>query len=428
MKKKNKTKCKVFSYDLYGLQGNKYKTLQENDISLITSELPIDEFNEKFKSTKWGKERFKEDLNFFVIKDSQNILEYGNFWGITDIFQHLNSGIESQRDKFAIKRTKDEIQTILSDFKKISDDEVLRKKYNLPEDSDTWKMSKVKFVFNNSQYDNKNISSIHYRPFDVRYTYLTKDQGFLARPRFEIMNNFIDKENIGLVYMQQVVLNAPYSHFFVVNEPIDRKLFSSSEGANSISPLYMYVGVLHSSTERTVNFKADFNEFIKTIYPPEITPEQIFCYIYTIGYSPTYRKKYLEFLNIDFPRIPFNADYTKFLKLATIGQELIDLHLMKKSYAENECQFYGNGTNYKIEKIHYGQNRLYINNDRYFTPISEEIWNFYIGGHQVLDNWLKNRQKDDLDIDVKQFIRIVNIASNTIRLMNTIDNLTHDWI
>jgi predicted helicase len=430
-KKQGDTKCKVFSYDLYGLRKNKYKDLEENDVSLIKSELPIDEFNRKFKSTRWGRNRFKEDLNFFVLKDSRSILDYGEFWGITEIFKHYNSGIQTKRDKLTIQFSEDELRKILLDFKRYTD-EYIRREYDLPPDNDGWELPKARKVLESTGFNTSNISQIHYRPFDIRYTYLTKQQGFLGRPRYETMNNLINKDNVGLVFMRQVVLNAPYTHFLVVKDPIDLKLFRSSEGTDFIAPLYIYMPTSTSIGSllegRSANFNDKFNEFMKNNYPFDCTPMQILAYIYAMTHSSIYRAKYLEFLTIDFPRIPFVTDKNLFLKLSIIGQELIEHHLMRKSYSDNVCHISGTGTNYRVEKVSYEGDKVYINRDRYFSPISKNIWEYNIGGHEVLASWLRERQAHGLDIDVRQFIQIANIANNTLRLIIEIDNLTSHWI
>lgn len=431
-KKQRDSKGRVFSYDLYGLKENKYKSLEENDVSIIKSELPIDEFNQKFKSTKWGGDRFKDDLNFFVLKDSRSILDYGGFWGITEIFKHYNSGIQTKRDKLTVQFSKENLRKILFDFSRL-DDRDIRDKYKLPPDGRDWSIESARRNLAKTNYDEANFQQIHYRPFDIRWTYFTnKSKGFLAYPRYETMNNLVNRDNIGFVFMRQVVLNAPYSHFFVVKEPIDLKLLRSSEGTDFISPLYIYMPANTSTKSllegRSVNFNEEFREFLKTSYPFECTPMQVLAYIYAVTHSTIYRTKYLEFLTIDFPRVPFVTNKALFLKLSAIGQELIEHHLMGKSYSDNICQVGGTGTNYRVEKVSYEGDKIYINSDRYFSPISENIWDFSVGGYKVLANWLKERQGKGLDVDVRQFIQVANIANNTIRLTAEIDNLTRHWI
>ena len=46
-------------------------------------------------------------------------------------------------------------------------------------------------------------------------------------------------------------------------------------------------------------------------------------------HSPTYRKRYAEFLKIDFPRVPLTSDKKLFWKLVELGRELVALHLLE---------------------------------------------------------------------------------------------------
>jgi hypothetical protein len=59
------------------------------------------------------------------------------------------------------------------------------------------------------------------------------------------------------------------------------------------------------------------------------TPEDVFHYIYAVFHSPTYRKRYAEFLKIDFPRVPLTSDKKLFRKLVALGRELVALRLLE---------------------------------------------------------------------------------------------------
>ncbi len=143
-------------------------------------------------------------------------------------------------------------------------------------------------------------------------------------------------------------------------------------------------------------------------------------------HCPAYRTKYLEFLKIDFPRIPFNIDLTTFKKLASIGQELIDAHLMKKIPKSKigEPEFDG-AENFKVEKVAYNQEkqRLYFNKSCYFADVSLKVWEFKIGGYQVLDKYLKSRKDIDISEDLNHIQNIIKILEFTIAKMNEIENI-----
>ena len=294
----------------------------------------------------------------------------------------------------------------------ISDDEIKRK-FNL-KDKKFWKLKDArKKVMENSEWK-KYVTKILYRPFDIRWIFY--HDALIERSRKEVMQHML-KENLSICFMRQVSLSEEYSHFLVSENIIDNRTFLSSKGIIQQAPLYLY-----SDGERKPNFSRKFMEFIKERYGKEPSPEEIFYYIYAVLYSPTYRKKYEEFLKRDFPRIPFVDDYEKFKKMASLGKELVELHLMKKRLPTN-VKFDVQGSNL-VEKVKYENEKVWINDKQYFDGVPEDIWNFYIGGYKVLDKWLKSRKKRKLESkDIETFLQIVEILKETKRIMEEIDKI-----
>ena len=69
-------------------------------------------------------------------------------------------------------------------------------------------------------------------------------------------------------------------------------------------------------------------------------------------------------------------------------------------------------------------NRVYINNEQYFEGVPESVWNFYIGGYQPAQKWLKDRKGMTLNFeDVKHYQRIIYVLQQTELLMQEIDEL-----
>jgi predicted helicase len=133
-------------------------------------------------------------------------------------------------------------------------------------------------------------------------------------------------------------------------------------------------------------------------------------------------------LKIDFPRVPFTADYDLFKKLGKLGKELADLHLLKSPLLDFPvAKYQGSGNNDRIEKIMYKENeqRIYINDDKYFEGVAPEVWNYYIGGYQVLHKYLKDRKDRKID-DAPRYCRIVTALSKTIEIQERIDKFYPD--
>jgi len=134
---------------------------------------------------------------------------------------------------------------------------------------------------------------------------------------------------------------------------------------------------------KTSNIKPEVIDLISSSYKNPVSPEGIFCYIlYAVLYSNIYRQKYLEFLKINFPKIPFTKEYKLFKKFSKLGQQLVNTHLLKSHLIKNTSSRL-EGQNGGVRKITYDKKRsqVYINKKQFFTNVEPEIWNYFIGGY-----------------------------------------------
>jgi predicted helicase len=176
----------------------------------------------------------------------------------------------------------------------------------------------------------------------------------------------------------------------------------------------------------------------------EFAPIDILDYIYAVLHSPTYREKYKEFLKIDFPRVPYPKDKKTFWKLVELGAELRQIHLLESDVVENYITQYPiDGDNVVIKprfvianemKQSQEENKtasylavtgnVYINDSQYFANVPEVAWNFYIGGYQPAQKWLKDRKDRTLDVDdILHYQKIIVALFETDRLMKEIDKI-----
>jgi len=126
----------------------------------------------------------------------------------------------------------------------------------------------------------------------------------------------------------------------------------------------------------------------------------------------------------DFPRIPFVSNVRIFKKLANLGEQLAQLHLLKaKSLELPDVKFFGSG-NSMIESVKYvpKKNRIYINANNYFEKIDKVIWDYQIGGYQVLEKWLKDRKGQIMKLDeVNTYCKIADVLKKTVKIQKAID-------
>ena len=203
---------------------------------------------------------------------------------------------------------------------------------------------------------------------------------------------------------------------------------------------------LKSESNRTPNLNPEIvNEIAQKLgltFTPEkeetegtFAPIDILDYIYAVLHSPTYREKYKEFLKIDFPRVPYPADTKKFWQLVALGGELRQIHLLKSDkVVQFITTFPEEGDNTITRKItktspgfeltdpdnHHG--KVWINDRQYFGNVPQLAWEFYIGGYQPAQKWLKDRKGRQLTFDdIRHYQKIIVALTETDRLMKEID-------
>lgn len=78
----------------------------------------------------------------------------------------------------------------------------------------------------------------------------------------------------------------------------------------------------------------------------------------------------------------------------------------------------------EIGAVKYKSGTLQLNANKSITGISQEVWDYQIGGHQVLDKWLKEHKGETLTIDTFAHIEnIVGLLGETIRIKEELKNI-----
>lgn len=336
--------AQLFYYDLWGKRKLKYDFLLEKDLW----------------SVAWEKLAPKEPFYLFIPQNENLLDEYNKGWSVRDIFAVSNVGITSGKDSFCISISHTEQS--LQDFKRRVarfielDIESARREFNLGDDSKSvWQIARAKKDLEDTQNNPNNYVKIHYRPFDYRYTYYTgKSSGFLGRPRHDVMQHFLPhchskrseeskkdkvitnktkqstKDNVGLSIPRQLKAKSnEWNHVFITKNITDQALSSGGNGVSNIYPIAL-------NPNFKENFTSEFRAFIDAKYKQHFSPETILGYIYAVLHHKDYKEKYLDFLKIDFPKIPFVKSKEKFLELSKLGLKLINVHLMRENERERE--------------------------------------------------------------------------------------------
>lgn len=427
-KKKNGELAQVLHQDLWGKRIDKYNDLLANDL----------------RSLKFEQLEFAKPYYFFVPKNDGDSVAYQSGIQVTELFGNNTIGTQTGKDGLLTARTKLELRQQLSEFT------------------------------NGDQVSDNLIGQLQYRPFDVRYNFYIKthaDNPFplLAIPasyrsRYGIMSHMRDK-NLALLVPRQIAGN-DYYHAFVCDKMADACLISNkTKEQNQVFPLYLYPSTDQLSTDGE-GIRPNIDEKLAKALAvamgcdyvfdeqrawehgtpgSEVLPLDILDYTYAVLHSPAYREKYKEFLKIDFPRVPYCTDEGKFRALVKLGAELRGLHLLEHPLLEGrrgDIGFPVSGNNEVtnprakdeaaamwdedglVAEFTEPYVRVFINDTQYFQCVPLVAWEFYIGGYQPAQKWLKDRQGRTLGYDdIMHYKRMIVALTETDRVMQEIDGV-----
>jgi len=277
-------------------------------------------------------------------------------------------------------------------------------------------ISSIGIVFGNKakllSFDKTDILSdkILVGAFDERFTKFGKK---LQRARESTMKHLFNRsDNISLLLAKQNKEDIAFSSRIIVSK-------HTLTDSTYILPLYSF---LEDGTKISNLNKEIVGEIEKIV--GKVSPENIFDFIYGILHSPLYIDKYKENLKIDFPRVPYPKDKDTFWQLVKLGGEIRQIHLMESPVVEKFITQYPIDGDNIVTKPKYQNGKVYINSEQYFDNVPEVAWNFYIGGYQPAQKWLKDRKDRKLEFDdILHYQKMIVALTETDRIMREIGKI-----
>ncbi len=347
----------IYHYDLYGKRKDKYDFLAENTLDSIP----------------WQILTPQNPFYLFIPQDESVKAEYDKGWSVKDIFKVSGVGITTAHDNFVIDSSKERLLQKFESFRDSAPNaDELHLKFSVAK-KQGWDILQGWKNLQNQDDLSKYIQKISYRPFDTRYIFY--ENKLVWRCVKDIMQHFLhDFDNMGISIPRQLKdTGKEWNHCVMTNAITDQALSSGGNGPNTIMPLYVkdsktchtersevsikskhakkhnkdfsptaqndkresqnenaesQNNTAESTMQWVENFTQEFRAFIDSKYKEHFSPERILGYIYAVLFHKDYREKYLDFLKIDFPKIPFVESKEKFLALSDLGLELLNTHLM----------------------------------------------------------------------------------------------------
>jgi len=380
-----------------------------------------------------------------VQKDFEAESVYRQGFSVATLFSVHGVGMTTAHDNFVIDDSKRVLLERYTDFKNSPPDaELLHSKFDVRKKKG-WNILNG---WQNLQHEDdltRFIKVVSYRPFDNRFVFY--ENKLVWRTVNKVMQHFLKGGNVGLVTARSNK-SETCDHFFISENIMETKCGERTT-QSAIFPLYLYpegeANDMFAEKDRKPNLDTDIVKQIakslKLTFVPEkenrgkntFAPMDILDYIYAVLHSPTYRERYKEFLKTDFPRVPYPRDKKTFRKLVRIGGELRTIHLLENPRVDQFVTTYPqDGDNiisrrivkkdFEITDRKNKIGRIWINDRQCFDKIPVTAWEFYIGGYQPAQKWLKDRKGRELSFDdILHYQKIIVALNETGKLMKKAD-------
>jgi len=454
---KNET-ATVHHSELWGIRESKYETLFELDVETV----------------KWAEPHAFSPLYGFVPQESHLRSEYERWWRLPAAIPTNNVGFVTARDHFLIDFDRDALRRRMIEFRSLSlPDASFEERYGLKNTS-SWNIHEARRRLSADPSWELAFSECLYRPFDFRPIYFST--AMLERPVLDIQRHMLPGDNLALITTRQT--RDRWAALATRHIAAHKSL--AAYDINSLFPLYVFppspgpVAKQDNFLERSPwppsrdgrrpNLDLSFVQQLATrlglLFVSDgegdlqqtFGPEDIFHYIYAVLHSPTYRSRYAEFLRTDYPRIPLPSDVGLFRTLVPKGRELAALHVFESLALRSPITRYpipglnvvdpgfpryvapGEPSPEDGKPVEAG--RVYINRGdpkagvrgQYFEGVPIEVCEFWVGGYQPCEKWLKDRRGRTLsNEDIEHYEKIVVALQRTIRLMAEIDAAIPKW-
>ncbi len=439
----NNSLAQVFHIDLWGkrdagAKGGKYGWLASNDIITAAS-----------KSVEVSP---RAPQHLFVPRDEVLIDEYEAAWPIPRIFSPYGDpapGIITTHDQFAISWTRKEAASKVERLLATRSEEEARDIWRLCSQKQ-WRYDRAMQELSDESW-RKQMKTILYRPFDFRVTVF--DRNVAVHRRERVMGHMLAGKNLALHVCRQTV-SLTWRHVLITNGLTDDCYVSNKTRERGYTfPLYVYPPDHGPAfiTRPTPNLVQEYKKALSVILDFEFIcegggdletnfgPEDVIHYIYAVLHSPEYRRRYADFLKSDFPRVPLPGGGPLFQDLVKLGQEILALHLLESSQVGKAITLYGGPRNPVVGRVGWSEGTVWLDARKTiarkghratrpgtigFLGVSEEVWDFHIGGYQVCHKWLKVRKGRTLsDKDIAHYQKIIVALNETIRIMAEIDGV-----
>jgi len=358
---------------------------------------------------------------------SHIVSDYFTWPALADLFPVSFPGITTSRDDLVVDIDRSRLERRMQQYfdPDVSHEEMRRIAPAAMIDASGFKAKPTRELLVKRGFLSENVVPFCYRPFDVRWLYWEPETKLLDRNRPDYHPHVRD----GNLWIAAVQRNRKE-----FDPPLVSTLHSSyhviERGAN-LFPLYVFGGnsSLFETSGRKANLAPRASDYLADI---GADPEALSFHTLAILHAPAYRGQNAEALRQDWPRIPLPQTKDLLLGSAALGEEVAALLdgdtpvpgvtagrirdelkpiAVFKRVDEKQARpeagdldvtagwghagtrgvtMPGKG---KLITRSDGMCDVFLNDVAYWGDVPRDVWEFTIGGYQVVKKWLSYREK-----------------------------------
>ena len=338
---------------------------------------------------------------------------------LVDLFLNSFPGVKTNRDAFLVDIDRDRLERRIAAYfdRALAHDEVARRWPSALKSSKSIKHDgrTVRDIRLSRGMNATGIVRYLYRPFDQRWVYWESDSGLLARPSPDYMPHVF----AGNVWFEAREREAKEA---IARGTVTSQLADNfGNGFSSFIPLYLrddQFGEEVNGVKRTPNLSELARVYIESM---SAEPEDLFHHVLATLHDPAYREANAGGLRMGWPRIPLPTDAAEFAASAERGRLLARLldtesnvdDLLDPSIAVptkiDGTQMQPADFTVTAGWGHFGANQavmpgqgkverrgdvvdVYLNDRAYWRDVPVKVWEYRLGGYQVLKKWLSYRE------------------------------------
>jgi hypothetical protein len=310
-----------------------------------------------------------------------------------------------------------------------------------------------------------------YRPFDTRWLYWEPETNLLDRKR---------EDYFPQVFEGNFWLGAAQRNRREFDPPLVSSLHCSrhivERGANMF-PIYLHTPTEHATLLEQAGRKPNLSDAaVAYLAALKATPEDLFCHTLAILHAPAYRTENAGALRQDWPRVPLPESKKALLASAELGRQvaaLLDTEQPVPGVTEGKPRselrsiaiparidgkqlddavdldvtagwghagkdgvtMPGKGRIEQHEKAY----DVYLNDVAFWKNVPADVWDYTIGGYQVMKKWLSYREKTLLGrgLTLEEVQEVTNMGRRIAALLmlqpaldanyTAVKSATHQW-